>query len=307
MNSRHQPEVSVLLPTYNVAPFIGAAIESILEQDFRDFELIMMDDGSSDRTVEVALGYEDSRITVHRREHCGPTQMMNEGIDLAGGRLVAFLDGDDTWAPTKLTRHVEVMTADSGLDMTFCRSRMIDEQGKSLRVTSPRWSGVLSYQDLLVSNPAANGSSVVAVRDALLQAGKFDTAFAASYDHELWLRLALLRPDNIICIPKLLTYYRRRSGQITANPLVMKKGWQQLMDKHRQINPEIVNDLEPKSRSNVCRYLAAIAYENGEARLGLRYIMDSLRSSPWLFLRTWRSYLVTAALLARGLVHGFNQ
>jgi len=307
MNSNRHPEVSVLLPTYNVAPFIGAAIESILDQNFRDFELIMMDDGSSDGTVEVALGYEDSRVTVHRREHRGPTQMMNEGINLARGRLVAFLDGDDTWAATKLTRHVEVMTAGSGLDMTFCRSRMIDEQGKSLHVTSPRWSGVLTYQDLLVSNPAANGSSIVATRKALVQAGKFDTAFAASYDHELWLRLALLSPDNIICIPELLTNYRRRSGQITTDPRVMEKGWQQLMDKHRQLNSEIVNELEPKSRSNVCRYLAAIAYENGDARLGLRYIMDSLRSAPWLFLRTWRSYLVTAALLFRGLVRGFNQ
>jgi len=298
------PEVSVILPTFNVSPFIGAAIESVLQQNFSNFELLVMDDGSSDDTVDIARSFNDPRVTVYPREHRGPTHSMNEAIKLARGRWLAFLDGDDTWAPAKLQRHVEHMIANPELDLTFCRSRMIDEQGNNLHITSPRWKGTLSYRQLLISNPAANGSSIFVDREALLRAGYFDTSFSASYDHELWLRVALLRPDNMACIPETLTYYRRRSGQITADPYVMEQGWRQLIDKHRQLNPEIVNALEPKSRSNLCRYLAAIAYECGEIKLGLHYIKESLVSAPLLFLRTGRSYLVTGALLARGVLGG---
>jgi len=75
-----------------------------------------------------------------------------------------------------------------------------------------------------------------------------------------------------------------------------------LIEKHRQLNPEIVNALEPKSQSNLYRYLAAIAYETGDTRLGLQYIKKSLKSAPLLFLRTGRSYIVAAALLLKGLV-----
>ena len=307
MISRNNPEVSVVLPTYNVAPYIGDAIESVLEQGFGNFELIVIDDGSSDETVEIASGFSDSRIVVHSREHRGPTQTMNEAIEMARGKWVAFLDGDDKWAADKLKHHIEFMKSRPDLDLTFCRSRMINEQGKFLPFNSPRWQGVLTYQQLLVSNPAANGSSIVVTREALLKAGLFDTTFEASYDHELWLRVALLRPDNMACILRVLTYYRRRRGQITADPAVMEQGWRQLIEKHRQLNPEIVNRLEPRSRSNLCRYLAAIAYEAGKVQLGLHYIKESFSAAPSVFLSTARSYIVAAALLAKAPLQFFRK
>lgn len=301
MTSAAAPEVSVVVPTHNVAPFIGAAIESILAQNFGDFEVILMDDGSSDSTVEVARRFDDDRLNIVPRRHRGPTRTMNEAIELARGRWIAFLDGDDMWAPDKLRRHVEVMNARPGLDMTFCRSRMVNEEGQNLPIKSPRWKGSLRYEQLLVSNPAANGSSIVARRQALMEAGCFDNDFAASYDYDLWLRLALLRPNNIACIPEVLTYYRRRSGQITADPSIMEDSWKQLIEKHRQLNPETVNALEPRSRSNLYRYLAAIAYEAGQPGLGLSYMRRSLSSSPRQFLFTARSYVVSGALLVRRL------
>ena len=86
----------------------------------------------------------------------------------------------------------------------------------------------------------------------------------ASHSHELWLRLALLRPDNISCIPQVLTYYRRRDGQITNGRSTMEKAWRGIIEKHRQLHPEVVGAIERQSRSNLCRYLAATAYENKE-------------------------------------------
>jgi len=300
-NSRESPGVSVVIPTYNIGPFIGAAIDSVLAQGFQDFELLVIDDGSSDDTPDIADGFDDPRVRVYRRAHRGPTYAMNEAIERAQGRWIAFLDGDDLWMPEKLERHIEVMTARPDLDLTFCLSRMIDECGRDLHITSPRWSGPLTYRDLLISNPAANGSSIVVNREALVRAGGFDTAFAAVYDQELWLRLALLRRDNIACIPEVLTLYRRRVGQITADASVMERGWRQMMNKHRQLQPDIVAEVESHSRSNLCRYLAAIAYESGHYQIGLGHIKESIQCAPWHFLRTRRSYLVVCALVAKAL------
>jgi glycosyltransferase involved in cell wall biosynthesis len=305
MTTTGSPSISVVLPTYNVAGFIRAAIESILQQSYECFEVILLDDGSHDGTADIADSFADPRIRVCRRKHRGPTFAMNDAIGLSRGKWIAFLDGDDTWAPNKLKRHVEVMTARPELDMTFSRSRLMDENGRRLRVKSPRWTGPLTYRDLLISNPAANGSSIVACRKSILTAGGFDTTFAAGYDHELWLRLALLRPDNMICIPEVLTFYRRRRGQITRDWHVMEKAWQDIIEKHRLLHPEVVNAVEGQGRCNLYRYLAAIAYENKNYRGGLSLLSQSLKSAPSLFFRTYRSYVVASALLGKALASPF--
>ena len=183
----------------------------------------------------------------------------------------------------------------------YACTAMCDDSRGDHPITLPRWSCPLTYRVLLISIHAANGSSIVATREALVRAGGFDTAFAAVYDQELWLRLALLRRDNIACIPEVLTLYRRLVGQITADASVMERGWRQMMNKHRQLQPDIVAEVEPHSRSNLCRYLAAIAYESGHSQIGLGHIKESIQCAPWHFLRTRRSYLVVCALVAKAL------
>lgn len=293
--------VSVIMPAYNAAGLIPEAITSILGQHYDDFEVIVMDDGSIDGTADVADSFADPRIMVFRREHRGPTHAMNDAIEQARGALLAFLDADDTWAPDKLNWHVDLMTARPELDMTFSRSQLMDENGRKHWIKSPAWSGPLSYRDLLISNPAANGSSVVARRCAIIDAGGFDTSFNAGYDQELWLRLALQRPRNIAPIQRVLNYYRRHGEQITKDWTVMEKAWQGIINKHHKIHPEIVNAVKKKSRSNLCRYLAAIAYENRDYPAGFSLLHESFRCAPVQFLLTLRSYLVLIAMSSKAL------
>ncbi|MFC1680653.1 glycosyltransferase family 2 protein [Pseudomonadota bacterium] len=296
------PSVSVIMPAYNVGELIRVAIESVLVQSHQDFEVIVLDDGSIDCTADIAERLDDPRVRVYRREHRGPTVSMNEAIQQSRGSLLAFLDADDTWAPDKLERHVKIMTARPELDMTFSRSQLMDENGRKLWIISPAWHGPLTYRDLLISNPAANGSSVVARRDAIISAGGFDTSLTAGYDQELWLRLALHRSDNIAPVPQVLNYYRRRTGQITKSWSVMEDAWRVIIEKHRQLHPQVVNSIEMQSRSNLCRYLAAIAYENKNYHEGLRLLRESFRCAPIQFLGTSRSYLVASAMLSKALL-----
>jgi glycosyltransferase involved in cell wall biosynthesis len=104
MSDRYQ--VSVVMPAYNVAPFIATSVESVLQQSFTDLELIVVDDGSVDGTADRLSGFRDPRLRVIRQANSGSAAARNSGILLASGQYMGFLDADDLWAPTKLETHI---------------------------------------------------------------------------------------------------------------------------------------------------------------------------------------------------------
>ena len=111
-------KVSVIITTYMNDRYIGAAVESVLNQTFGDYELIIVDDGSTDRTRDVVSGFKDERIRYIWQEHSGlPASARNRGIGIATGRFIAFLDGDNTWHPDKLTRCIGIFEKDPAVDV----------------------------------------------------------------------------------------------------------------------------------------------------------------------------------------------
>jgi glycosyltransferase involved in cell wall biosynthesis len=296
-----QPAISVIIGAYNVERFVAAAIQSALSQTFGDFELIVADDGSTDDTLAVVREFTDSRISVLAFPHRGPTWLLNDCVARSRGRYLAFLDGDDVWAPRRLERHVEYMDARPGADLTFSLSRIIDENGRDTGITSRSFQGPLPFHHLLADNLMANGSAVMIRRTALEQAGLFDTAMEASYDHDCWLRIALLRPGNILCIPEVLTFYRRRRGQITGDWRRMERASHHMAEKFHVSRPREAARAERRRRENLYRYLAMIAFESGAYAEGLKLLLRSAAASPLHFLLTLRSYK-TALALAAGLL-----
>jgi len=292
------PVVSVIIPTYNVAGFVGQSIQSALRQTLRQIEVIVLDDGSTDGTPDVVRSFSNPRLTLAVFPHRGPTWVLNEGFERARGRYYAILDGDDLWAAERLRTHVDYMDAHPETDLTFSLSRLIDESGADLGVTSRACKHPLSFRSLLEENFVSSGSSVLIRRQAAECAGPFDTAMSACHDYDLWLRIALLRPSNVHCIPEILTFYRRRSGQITKDWRLMEAMSSLLAEKFRRLRPEDVESTERPRRSNLGRYLAAIAFDNADYRTGLRLLWDATKASPADFLRNPRSYRVAAALAA---------
>lgn len=291
------PIASVIMVVRNVAPFVLAAVRSALAQTLREIEVLLLDDGSDDETVRIVGQVRDPRLKLVELAHEGPPAALNRGVALARGRYIGFLDGDDIWAAGKLERHVEVMEANPSLDCTFSLSRLIDEDGADLGVTSRAANGPVTYERILIDNMIANGSSVVVRRSALLAAGPFDTTLRGAYDFDVWLRLARQRPGNVRCLPEILTFYRRRTGQITKNRDLMAEAWRKVFEKHRQADPATVEPLRSKAHSNLYRYLAALSYERREFGEGMRLMARSMRADPLHFLLTRRSYFVTAALM----------
>ncbi len=292
------PRVSVIMAAYNVAGYIGAAIDSVLAQTCGDFELIVMDDGSSDGTPEIVTAISDARVRLIGGNHRGAPAQLARGHALAQAPYLAHLDADDLWDARKLERHVEFLDAHPEVDLTFSWSRIIDENGRDTGLTTRLWRGSISFAELLADNVIGNGSALVFRREALLAAGGFDHTFTVCYDLDAWLRIGLLRPENLYAIPEFLTFYRRRCGQLTGDVLEAERSFHQLIEKMRTLAPDKVASVERRARSNMQRFFAYGWYQAGDYGRSLRDLAQSLRRAPVTFLLDPRNWQMSAAALA---------
>lgn len=302
------PAVSIVMTAYNVGSYVGAAVESALNQTFPDFELIVVDDGSTDQTLEIVRKYNDPRLKLVSRPHDGLVHTLRHGVALARAPYLAFHDADDLWSPRKLERHVQFLDQHAGVDVTFSWSRIIDERGMDTGLTARLWTGPISFAELLADNVIGNGSALVFRRQALEAAGGIDPELPVCHDLDAWLRIALLRPGNICAIPEFLTYYRRRAGQLTANVARMESSFELLMTKMRKLAPDEVAKVEKTARVNMRRFFAFGWYQASDYRRSLSYMMQSLRRWPGAFVRDTRNWKMTAAaaagLLLPAVLHG---
>ena len=296
------PAVSVVMPVFNVAPFVKLAVRSVLDQTFTDLEMVVLDDGSTDRTVEALQPLSDDRLRVVRQVNAGSSAARNAGLEQTTAPYIAFIDGDDLWAPQKLAIHIEFLQAHPDVDLSFSHSSVIDENGASTGRLSRPVHGYISFQELLIENVVHNGSAVVARREALDKAGWFDVNLRSAVDHDLWLRMALERPNNIYCIPQVLTFYRMREGQITKDWRRMEQAWGVLIEKMRRLAPAEVGAVEMKARSNLYRYLAYIAYENDQYSESLSLLGTAIDNGFFHLLLDRRMWLLAAALTARAIL-----
>ena len=294
-----RPAVSVIMPAYNLANYIVEAVESVRAQTFADFELIIVDDGSTDGTLQCLNRFQDDpRIRVLPEPHRGMPLPVCRGIELAQAPYVAFLDGDDLWAPRKLERHVEFFETHPGVDLTFSWSRIVDEHGRDTGLTSRLWRGPLSFSQLLADNVVGNGSALMVRREALLAAGGVDSSLPCCHDVDFWLRVALLRPGNLYAIPEFLTFYRRRPGQLTRNVELMEQNFERVLDRARTLAPSEVARVEKKARCNMQRFFAYGSYQNSDYPAALRFLRRSFSAAPIGFLADVRNWKMTAAALA---------
>jgi len=296
------PAVSVVMPVFNVAPFVRRAVESVLNQTFTDFEIIVVDDGSTDGTIEALQPMCNSRLHIVRQANAGSSAARNAGIQRATAPYIAFIDGDDLWAPQKLAIHYEIMEEHPEIDLSFSYSTVIDENGDSTGRFSRPARGYISFRELLIENLVHNGSAAVVRREALDKAGWFDVSLRSAVDHDLWLRVALVRPNNVYCIPKFLTSYRMREGQITKDWRRMEQSWGAMIEKMRRLVPAEVGAVEMKARSNLYRYLAYIAYENNQYTESASLLRAALESGFLHLLWDRRMWILAAALTVRAVV-----
>ncbi len=184
------PAVSVIVSTYNYGHYLAEALTSVLHQTFADFELIVIDDGSTDNTAAVVKPFlADPRVHYYRIEHAGQSTAKNVGLRRARAPLVAFLDADDLWLPHKLDRQVALYQADPSLGVAYSRRLLIDEQGRELVFREPKLHRGMVLEAMFRDNFVCFSSAMVR-RSVFDAAGFFDETLPLAIDYDLWLRVA---------------------------------------------------------------------------------------------------------------------
>jgi glycosyltransferase involved in cell wall biosynthesis len=192
----NKPLVSVIIPTYNRDWIVGEAIDSVLDQDFDDYELMVVDDGSDDRTPQILAAY-GNRITVLHQPNRGVSAARNRGIAAAAGRLIAFLDSDDLWLPQKLSTQARFFAENPDAVINQTEERWIRN---GVRVNPKKrhlkFSGMIFERSLALC--LVSPSAVMIKKSLFDTVGVFDEDLPACEDYDLWLRISCRYPVHLI-------------------------------------------------------------------------------------------------------------
>jgi len=213
------PLVSVIIPTYNRADVVGNAIDSVLQQTYKKIEIRVVDDGSTDNTQDKLAQYRNV-IKVVRQDNAGPAAARNRGVEISRGEILAFLDSDDLWLPTKIERQVDVMQkVDKSVPCCLCNATIRAPNGEE-RTSFDLACLKASYKEGIWKNVAQVLSTrcvfftqALAVRrEAFLRVGGFDESLPVMEDHDLALRLSLAGPWVYIKEPLVIYHADRPDG-----------------------------------------------------------------------------------------------
>jgi len=265
-----RPAVTVVIPTFNRASIVVRAIRSVLGQTCQDWELIVVDDGSTDGTEQVVRGFSDKRITYIRHDrNLGGGAARNTGIRHAQGEYVAFLDSDDEWLPEKLQKELEVFrSSDPVVGLVYTGKMMLDETGRVLEIRMPTKSGWV-YEALLDANFIGSCSRVTVKKQALERVAGFDETLVAHQDWDLWLRVA--RVSRIASVPNCLVKRYMGSDQVTGSLRRICEGRERIFRKYR-------GEMKPRT---VALHLSRVAL------LLFNYDPRRARALAWEGLRLW--------------------
>jgi glycosyltransferase involved in cell wall biosynthesis len=208
------PAVTVLLPVYNCPAYVGRAVESVLGQTFTDFELLVIDDGSTDATADVVRAYRDPRLRVLTQDNVGLAATLNRGIGLARARYIARQDADDWSYPERLARQVAYLDAHPECGLLGTWAEIWSDESRTDRAHAHPSENVDLQYFLLLNNPFVH-SSVMIRREALADVGGYatDPARQPPEDFELWSRIA--RRWSIANVPEFLHVYREVQGSLS--------------------------------------------------------------------------------------------
>lgn len=208
------PLISVIIPAFNAELYIKEALESVCSQTYVNLEIIVIDDGSSDRTREIIEKFQDARILLISRENRGLIATLNEGIEISRGDYVARMDADDICLSTRLETQVEYLRKHNNIGLLFTGIEYIDENGRKLREKVSTKSRKLEPVELLFGCPVCHPTVMFDMTKLKKSDIQYDKAYCLAEDFELWTRLVSITEIGII--NKVLFKYRIHPNSITS-------------------------------------------------------------------------------------------
>ncbi|MUG96107.1 glycosyltransferase [Scytonema sp. UIC 10036] len=293
------PKVSVVVPAYNVSHYIEDALRSLQRQSFKEFEVLIVDDGSTDNTAEIVKPYvkSDSRFQLWQKQNGGLSSARNHGIRHARGEYIALLDGDDIYHSDKLARHVATLNHHPEVGVVYSASRAIRDDGKP---TPIYLSGKPVHSDpllaLLCKNFVGHGSNAVFHRSLIGEVGEFDESLRSSEDIDFWLRVATTRKWQFYRDKSTLCYYRVRPSGLSFNVAQMQRCNEQVIQSAYQRSPQLVKPMLPTAYAYMYRYLARLSLQGGNLDQASHFIDRALACNWSIFYRDPRSLVTLLAV-----------
>ncbi len=306
------PAVSVIIPAYNVAPYIAEALDSVLAQTFKDYEIIVINDGSPDTTeLERVLEPYRAHIVYLKQENRGAASARNTGLYVARSEFIAFLDADDWWLPDFLHSQLDFIKHHPKCDLVYANATIFGETqlaGSTYMKTAPS-KGEVTFESLVTARCNVITSGVVARRQLIMDVGMFDEDLLRAHDFDLWLRM-VRHGGHAAYQKKVLLNYRVRPDSLSGDSIQQVERELEAFDKierHLDVTPE-----EHQLMAGVVQRLKAdLRIEHGKLHLirgefeaatsefrtaqnlypkwKLPLVLLMLRVAPQLLLRVYRS------------------
>jgi glycosyltransferase involved in cell wall biosynthesis len=294
--------ISVIIPAHNVERFIGQTLASVLNQTHRALEVIVVDDGSRDRTATIvaAVAEQDARVRLIRTENIGVSAARNLAIANSRGDYIAPIDADDIWREDKLARQLAVLhRSEPKVGLVYCWSRGIDDGN---RIILPVWNNGTAagnvLRDIIVSGIVGNGSTPLIRRQYIEAVGGYDADLTLCEDWKFYTALAGV--CEFAVIPEYLTGYRFRDESASMNVLRMEKAIEDVTDWIVRKWPWVSRDVLLDRSYTVNAYLAFLAIRERQFWHALRYLGLAVRARPSKFFTLF--YLQHYVLLAGHIV-----
>ncbi|OGX15238.1 MAG: hypothetical protein A2166_00420 [Omnitrophica WOR_2 bacterium RBG_13_41_10] len=277
------PKVSVIIPTYNRAHYICETIDSILAQTYRDYEIIVVDDGSTDDTRKVLQKY-DGKVRYFYQKNRGSSAARNFGISQSQGEYIAFLDDDDLWLPNKLDVQLEIIEKNLNLAFVCSGSYVINEAGENINVWKENKKSKLETFRRLYKGNFVLTLTVLMRRRCFYDVGEFDERLIVSQDYDLWLRLAKKYKFQYINTP--LAKYRIHRNNVSKN--IETRFLNNLMIFQEQKINKGVNFLTKRVRLAKIYYeFATIRYSEKKISEALILLIRSILTFPFIGFHYW--------------------
>jgi glycosyltransferase involved in cell wall biosynthesis len=274
--SRH-PSFSVIIPCYNAARTLPDTLASLRDQTCRDWEAIIVDDGSSDETLGIvaSAAAADPRLRLVRNPRKGPSAARNHGVAQARGRIIAFCDADDLWAPQKLTE-MATLFSDPQVDAAFARIAFFRETPTDAQVFSTVPAGDLGIRTLLGENPVCTMSNLCIRKDRFSASGGFEESLVHNEDLE-WLIRLVGQGMRIVGHDETLVWYRSNAFGLSADFDAMRAGRAAAVATARRFGETV----DRTADAIYLRYLSrrALRLDSGRT-LPLRFALEGVSASP---------------------------
>lgn len=274
------PLVSVIIPTYNRAHLISQSIESVLNQTFKDYEIIVVNDGSTDNTKELlSTRYGEKILYIGKKKNKGLSAARNTGIEASRGKYIAILDDDDEWLPHKLEMQIDLMHKNQSLGLVYCGYYEVNRYSEVIREIKATRRGYV-FSNLLCGNCIVPASAALVKREVFFKTGYFDENLSSCEDWDMWLRVSQSYEVDFVDQP--LVKYKIHDYNMHKNLLIMEKSTFSVLNKYLPGISEKKSSEERKNKaySKNCTNLAWNYYQVGDEDSFKRLLYQALEYYP---------------------------